>query len=395
MKKRILAFLLCLCVILPMAVACNSGGDEDTQTDTDAETTQSPETEEVIGEPNLRLVSFNVRMDLKKTVLGTLDALSQNRVQAVREQILSYNPDIIGLQEDVQNWVENINISSDSYTRYMPDEKMASATSEYLSIYVKNGITVKTSGWKWLTSDGTNQTVATTYAELTDGDGYYDMDAMELMDIGIVNDNTLKTAYTDRATGTSYGNKLTSRIMNYVVLEIDGKDVIYVNAHFQHRGYGTAEYTDHPVYMLRYCERGLQYEMVKAQIEELKNTYTDAYVIMAGDFNDSSTSGFFKTVEKDFIDSMDIAKKGFKLEHTYSPCFKVEQQGQGYIADNESSRVGRIDYCMVSENLKKRVALYQVGAVKWTLAQAEGTGAQNVNVYPSDHLPVIVDFCIG
>ena len=184
MKKRILAFLLCLCLLLPMAVSCNDTVNEPAETSDTEETTQTPETEEVIGEPNLRLVSFNVRMDLNKTTLG-LDALSKNRVQAVREQILSYDPDIIGLQEDVQNWVDNINISSDSYARYMPDEKMESATSEYLSIYVRNGITVKANGWKWLTSDGTNQTVATTYAELTDGDGYYDMDAMELMDIGL------------------------------------------------------------------------------------------------------------------------------------------------------------------------------------------------------------------
>ncbi|MBQ9112623.1 MAG: hypothetical protein IJY08_03480 [Clostridia bacterium] len=393
MKKRILVFLLCICLLLPMAGACNDTGDHPADT---TDTQEAPSTEEIIGDPNLRLVSFNVRMDLNTTVLGTLDALSKNRVQAVREQILSYDPDVIGLQEDVQNWVDNINISGDVYARYIPDVKMDSSTHEYLSIYVKKGITVKAHGWKWLTSDGTNQTVAATYAELTDGDGYYDMDAFALMDIGIVNDAGLKTTYVDRNDNNkSYGNKLAARIMNYVVLEVNGKDVIYVNAHFQHRGYSEGEYTDHPLYMLRYCERGLQYEMVKAQIEELKKTYTDASVIMSGDFNDGSTSGFFKNVEKYLFDSMEIAKQGSKLEHSWNSAFDISKQGQGYVSDKENKLNGRIDFCVVSEELKNRVMLYQVGKVKWTLALAEGTQKQNVDVYPSDHLPVIVDFAIG
>ncbi len=398
MKKRFFAFLLCLCFIIPLAVSCNGdGGDDETGNSSDTSDNQSESTSasaDTVGEPNLRLVSFNVRMDLETN--GTkLKATSQNRVQAVREQILSYEPDVIGLQEDVQNWVDNINISTDSYTRYMPNEKMLYATQEYLSIYVKNGITVKSNGWKWLTNDGTSLGTALTYAELTDGDGYCDMSKDDLKKLGITNNASLLTKYTDSDTGTSYGSKLAARLMNYVVLEVNGKDVIYVNAHFQHRGYSEAEYTDHPLYMLRYYERLMQYDMLKAQIEELKNTYIDAYVIISGDFNDTSSSEFFKNIEKDFTDSMDVAEKGIKLEHTYSPCFKIDKQGQGYTADNENERIGRIDFCMVSENLKDRVALYQVGAVKWTLAQAEGTAMQNVNVYPSDHLPVIVDFCIG
>ena len=394
MKKRILALILCICLMLPMAVSCKDTADEPSDTSDTEETTQPPETEEIIGDPNLRLVSFNVRMDLVNTVVG-LNGPSKNRVQAVREQILSYDPDVIGLQEDVQNWVDNINISADSYTRYIPDVKMDAATHEYLSIYVKKGITVKENGWKWLTSDGTNKTVASTYAELTDGDGYCDMSVNELMELGIVNDAGLKLTYTDRSTGKSYGNKLAARIMNYVVLEVNGRDVIYVNAHFQHRGYDDGEYTDHPLFMLRYCERLLQYDMVKAQIEELQKTYTDAYVIMSGDFNDKSTSGFVKTVEKDFLDSMDISKKGSKVEHSWNAAFDISKQGQGYTSDKENKPHSRLDYCVVSQNLKKRVALYQVGNAKWTLAMAEGTLLENVNVYPSDHLPVIVDFVIG
>ncbi len=393
MRKKLLAFALCFTLILPFVVSCDQQADATETIDTSTDT--AVVTQAQLGEPNLRVLSFNVRMDLNPVSGILLSGIAKNRIQAVREQILSYEPDVFGLQEDVNLWVDNINISGDLYSVYRPDVRMTVETDEYCSIYVKKGMVVKGSGWKWITSDGTRDTVALTYAELTDGDGKYDMDTMELLGLGVVNDTTLKSQYKDSTDNYNYGNKLAARLMNYVVLDVEGNTVIYVNTHFQHRGYDNEDYTDHPLYMLRYYERCAQYDMVKAQIEELKKTYADAHVIITGDFNDRSTSGFFKTVEKDFLDSMKIAEKGSKLEHSWNAAFKVESQGQGYVAENENRVSSRIDFCIVSESLRDRVAFYQVGKVKWTLAQAEGTGAKNVNVYPSDHLPVIVDFCIG
>ncbi|MBQ8817313.1 MAG: endonuclease/exonuclease/phosphatase family protein [Clostridia bacterium] len=393
MRKKLLVFVLCFTLILPFVVSCNQQAEETETTDTSTDT--SVVTQAELGEPNLRVLSFNVRMDLNPVSGGLLTGAAKNRIQAVREQILSYEPDVFGLQEDVNLWVDNINISNNSYSVYRPDVRMTVETDEYCSIYVRKGMVVKDSGWKWITSNATRDAVALTYAELTDGDGKYDMDIAELLNLGIINDATLKTRYVDSADNKNYGYTLAARLMNYVVLEVEGKTVIYVNTHFQHRGYDNKEYTAHPLYMLRYYERCAQYDMVKDEIEELKKTYADAHVIISGDFNDRSTSDFFKYVEKDFLDSMKIAKKGSKLEHSWNAAFKVDKQGQGYTYEHENAVSSRIDFCIVSESLRDRVAFYQVGSVKWTLALAEGTATQNVNVYPSDHLPVIVDFCIG
>lgn len=49
----------------------------------------------------------------------------------------------------------------------------------------------------------------------------------------------------------SYGSKLAAHLMNWVVAEINGKNVIYVNTHFQHRGIDHSDYSRHPLYMLR------------------------------------------------------------------------------------------------------------------------------------------------
>ena len=68
---------------------------------------------------------------------GELNALSKNRIQAVSEQTVSYKPDLVGLQEDVNNWVNNMSLG-DSYECYRPNTVHTVNTMEYCSIYVKN-----------------------------------------------------------------------------------------------------------------------------------------------------------------------------------------------------------------------------------------------------------------
>lgn len=399
MKFQFVSLLLCLVLLLGM-IGC-SGRNVDSETSAAESKTESPGTSgldpEPEAEPNLCVVSMNVRMDLLPKIGTRLDNSSENRIRAVREQILSYEPDLIGLQEDVQRWIDNINIDSGLYTVYRPNVTMSVHTQEYCSIYVKKGVTVKDSGWKWLTSDGTSATVTLTYAELTDGDGKYDMSAKDLSTLGIRNDATLKTSYTgpNGSNGAyNYGAKLAARLMNWVIVEVNGQTVIYINTHLQHRGYNNKEYSEHPLYMLRYYERCAQMDRINEQAEVLKAQYPGASLIVTADFNDTSKSGFYDKAMETYLDAMKVAKRGTKLENSWNAAYDNDRQGQGYVSPNENQVSGRIDFCLLSKDLEDCVLRYRLGACKWVLDE-DATLVKNVNVYPSDHLPIIVEFRIG
>lgn len=339
---------------------------------------------------SLRVLSFNLRMDFVMNG-RLLSAASQNRIQAVKEQILSYEPDLIGLQEDVQNWIDNLVFDENAYTRYLPDEKMTSETAEYCSIYVKKGLEVKDNGWQWLTSDKTGDSVALTYEELTDGDGEFELTLEELAELGISDNASLKERYVDQKTQKSYGSKLAARLMNWVVIEQNGKTVLYVNTHFQHRGYNNKSIDEHPLYKLRYYERCAQFQLLGEKVSQLQEQYPDAAVILTGDFNDTQDSEFYTYVSEFYTDSKRVAKSDESSENTWNAAYNNDKQGQGYTASNEGEIVNRIDFCFVSEELKQQVDAYQVGECYWILEQATATLGENVKVYPSDHLPVIVD----
>ncbi|MBQ8817308.1 MAG: endonuclease/exonuclease/phosphatase family protein [Clostridia bacterium] len=303
---------------------------------------------------------------------GELNEISKNRVQAVSEQILSYEPDLVGLQEDVNNWVNNMSLG-DGYVRYKPDIEHTVNTAEYCSIYVKNGITVKDSGYKWLTSSGAYGTFALSYDELTDEDGKYYMTDDELSALGITDSQTL---YTSSKTA------LESRLMNYVIVEVNGRDIIYVNVHFQHRSQNTA--TEEQT-KIRYYERCAQFEMVQNQIADLKTRYTDACVIITGDFNDYAGSDFYNAVVSSYTDSKTVAITDNAVSDTWNSAFDVDTQGQGGTrTDTDTGSNDRIDFCFVSNELKNCVVEYQTGDYKWTISETDTV------VYPSDHLPIII-----
>ena len=350
--------------------------------------------------PELRILSYNVRMDTydvdgHKGGSGELNALSKNRIQAVSEQIVSCKPDLVGLQEDVNNWVNNMSLG-DGYVRYMPDTTHTVHTMEYCSIYVKKGITVKDSGWNWLTSDGTNSTVALTYDGLIESGK---MTADELASLGHYEGSNLKK---NGLTTDTYS--LASRLMNYVVLDMNGETVIYVNTHLQHRGHNTSNYADatdvyKTLYKLRFLERCAQMEMLENIVDELKEEYGTDKVIMTADFNDqpiglnygTGGSNFYSIVtQSGWNDSALIAKKTVDSD-TGNDAFyagDISLQGQGYDAtDKNGGNDGRIDYCFVSDALKSFVVEYQVGDYVYTTSSG-------VRVYPSDHLPIIIDLVI-
>ena len=85
-------------------------------------------------------MSFNVQ--------GSVSSLATGRYAAVKQQILDYSPDLLGLQEDKSTtWGKSENFTLEGYTRYA-GEKISGISDEYLAIYVKNGLTVKGNGYE-------------------------------------------------------------------------------------------------------------------------------------------------------------------------------------------------------------------------------------------------------
>ncbi len=334
-------------------------------------------------------------VDGHKGGTGELDEKSKNRICALTEQAVSYNPDLVGFQEDVNNWVNNMSLGG-GYICYKPDVVHTAHTMEYCSIYVKKGISVTDKGWHWLTSDGTNSTVALTYDGLV---GSGKMTAEELASLGHYEGSDLKKNGLEK---DRYS--LASRLMNYVVLDIGGEKVIYVNTHLQHRGHNVNNYERasdvyKTLYKLRFLERCAQMEKLEEIVEELKKRYGTDKVIMTADFNDQpngfdyGTGGynFYGTVtQSGWNDSALVAKKTVDTD-TWNDAFcskDISFQGQGYTAsDGNSGSYGRIDYCFVSDSLKNFVKEYRVGDYEYT-------ASNGVHVYPSDHLPIIIDLVI-
>ena len=326
---------------------------------------------------------------------GELEQKSKNRVQALTEQVLSYAPDLVGFQEDVNNWVNNMCLG-DGYVCYRPNTIHTAHTMEYCSIYVRKGIRITDSGWRWLTSDGTNATVALTYEEVIKS-GH--MTAKELEQLG--HTATENTVLKKNGIG-SYS--LAARLMNYVVLEVDGKAVIYVNTHLQHRGHNNANYhkateVNKLLFRLRFLERCKQMAMLEATVSELMNRYDTRDVIMTADFNDNPEGIDYGTGLKNFYtvvtesgwrDCSAVAKKTVWSD-TWNSAFAnadIALQGQGYEAEDVNSGNGdRIDFCFVSDSLSDCVAEYGVGDYVFTTKNG-------ITVYPSDHLPIIIDLLI-
>ncbi len=350
----------------------------------------------------LRTVSFNVRMDLydidgHKGGTGELSELSKNRIKAVCEQVLSFEPQLVGFQEDVNNWVNNMSLG-DGYVCYRPNVTHTVHTMEYCSIYVKKGITVKDSGWHWLTSDGTNATVALTYDELIEN-GRMSTEELAVLGHTKAENSALKKNGLEK---DRYS--LASRLMNYVVLDVGGESVIYVNTHLQHRGHNTNNYaaasdTYKLLYKLRFLERCAQMKKLEQTVKTLKKKYGTEMVVMTADFNDQPIGLDYGTGDKNFYgavidsgwnDSALIAKDTVDSD-TWNDAFcqkDISMQGQGYeAADGNGGNDGRIDFCFVSDSLKSCVERYFVGEYSFI-------ASNGVKVYPSDHLPIVTDILI-
>ena len=243
MIKKIGAILILCAMLITSFAACSKDEISDTEPVEEITPTTEPDAEPEANTSTLRIMSFNVHNSMPDDEAGA------NRAEAVKTEIMTYKPDLLGLQEDITAWTNTLVL--DGYTPVYDPE--VGGTHEHCAIYVKDGITVWDYGYKWLTSDGTKNTVALTVDAITDGKYALTADELAKLQISATSANNVlrdpRTSYID-AEGTMQTTGaftyLTARGMSYVVVDVDGQKVIYANTHLQHRGYDGKAYSAHP-----------------------------------------------------------------------------------------------------------------------------------------------------
>ncbi len=353
---------------------------------------QPPEIAE--GTTPVRVMSFNVQSDLS-TDGGVLTQAALNRIEAVKQEILYYAPDVFGLQEDSFTWLTSLDLSD---YNIIHDTSGANKNSEYCAIYYKKGMTLLDSGSHWLTHTGLSDTVALTYADVTDPNSKFYLTEEERTKLMITCDDDLKNyrnTYWDKNTGefvteeTSY-NLTTTRKMTYGVFDINGQTVIYVNTHLTHRSQN-AVYSNDAFQKIRSNARIKEWDILMGHLTEVQKQYPDALVFFTGDFNDVKESPIYNYITETLGYS---SAEATTPEHigplgSWNNAFDLNKQGDCYPAnkDRENTTASFVDYCFFGTGLT--IERFIVGSGKAEITLADGS---KKTIYTSDHLPIITDF---
>ena len=327
-------------------------------------------------ETNLRVMSFNLQSDF-----DSFSTAGTERLNAIKQEIYFYSPDIVAVQEDTSAVLAKFSLSG--YTKIAPGTLNTSSSN--CSIFYKTSLTKKTGGSKYITADGTSNTVALTAADVVSGN--YKLTAAELSEFGITSSTTNKQMrnLTTSASGTE--KILGPKSITWGVFTVSGKNIICVNVHLHHRSQN-ADYSTPAVQKLRLMERLKELYFVDEQIKTLKKTYTDAEVIITGDFNDLVGSDTYLAVKNTYgySSAHETATLKYGVSGTWNGAFKTSNQGNSYpsVADRYSNNM--LDFCFFSSGLK---------ALKFRVGTGSAPIAFQKLRYTSDHLPIITDLYIG
>lgn len=336
------------------------------------------------GKNALRVMSFNIQSALPLEN-GVLSDAARNRIEAVRQEILFYAPDLIGFQEDTMTWHNNLDLSD--YDRIL---NAAGGSSEMCAIYYKKGLKLLDSGVMWLTTAPDNNGVALTIADLTTEGSKYKLSDADLAELGITKDSPESVLREKRQynTSTSY-TLLGCRRMTWGVFDINGQTVIYINTHLQHRSPGSA-YSTPAIQNIRNMERIKSFDILQQKLAELKKTYAGAVDFITGDFNDLEYTDIFNSATKDYGYSSShlVAAEKYGIHGSWNNAFNLDLQGDNYPNKIEGTSGDYLDYCFVSKGID--VLKFRVGAGKAEITAVDGS---KKTIYTSDHLPIITDLC--
>lgn len=361
---------------------------EATEANASEQETQAPPTVTDPTVEQLRIMSFNILMTMPKDASGQITEAVKNRMEAVKNEILLANPDLLGLQEDNLTWIrflqEELPGYKCIYNHAMSDGK------ERCAIFYKDGLQPVDFGFLWMTSDQTEETVALTVADLT-GSGKYALSAEELEELSITPESPdqvlTDTRVYKRASGTQTEYELLgSRKMTYVVLNQNGQHLIYVNTHLQNRSQNAAYMTD-SILKLRSFEQQKSLDLLQERLDSLLTVYPDAAVILTGDMNNVPESDTYQALCSRFADSKKEAQTVTGIvSGTWNNSFSAATQGDSYPSPNDGKSSSTLDYCMISPDFFT-VEQYQAGPGKAVIH----VGDTEKTIYTSDHLPILVD----
>ncbi len=398
--KKLLSVLLVAVMLLSMLASCsgNNNGENPTTTGDPGEQ-PAPEVYTDPSTETLKIMSFNLQSNLGQNGTGIPSEEGYNRALAARAEILQMNPDLLGIQEDSSKWIELLDLSG--YTPYFN----ADITSgEKTAIYVRDGLDVVASGTRFLTENNVGTGAALTIKDLTDPNSVYKMKDSDLAFLKIT-PNSAETELTENRTiNKTSGNLLGNRKMTYVVLNVNGQYLIYVNTHLQNRSQNSAfngyvddtaaKKHDSPVQRIRSLERKKSIDILQSIIEEIKAVYPGAHVAITGDMNDNDYhvdpyQGYTKMYQA-FLSYQykDTNKEAGSENHTgndgsWNNNFDVNKQGSDY-PNEKTLKSGYLDYCFISSGLTANH--FTVGKGYATFTDRKGN---EKTYYTSDHLPVM------
>ena len=322
---------------------------------------------------NLRVMSFNVQSDF-----DSFSDAGNNRLKAIQQEVYFYDPDIIAVQEDYSGVLAKLSFSG--YTRISPSS-LSSGMSNCSIFYKSSILTKKTSGSKYITSDGTTDTVALTAADVRTGD--YKLTAAELSELGITSSTTDKKMRNLTTTASGTTKLLGPKQITWGVFTVGGKDFICVNVHLHHRSQNAA-YSTPAVQKLRLMERLKELYFVENQIKTLKKTYANAEVVILGDFNDLVGPDTYLELKNKFgySSAHETALERYGVSGSWNNAFKLATQGNNYSSAADRSSNSMLDFIFVSNGFK---------ALKFRVGAGAGPISYQKARYTSDHLPIITD----
>ena len=343
------------------------------------------------GTSALRVMSFNLQSSLSSSG-GNLTQAAKNRIEAVKQEILFYQPDVLGLQEDTEKWVSNLKLPG---YKAIP---ISVSSGAHCSIYYKSDLKLLSQGSAYLSSTGLSDDVSLTYEDLsTPGSKYY-MTPEELAIIGVENSADLKekkNTYVDQQTGQTVTMKsgtytlLIARRVSWAVFDINGQPVIYINTHLTNSN-STAEYSNDAFQKVKSMARLKEFDLIQQQLAKIKKNYPNAKVFMTGDWNDGVNTPIYNSIVNDcgYVCANFNAKEQYGAHGTWNNAFNVSKQGDTYPSANESATSSYLDYCFVDSTISPLKFIVGAGKAEITLAD----GSKKI-IYTSDHFPIIADIC--
>ncbi|MBQ8431613.1 MAG: hypothetical protein IJX28_01900 [Clostridia bacterium] len=335
------------------------------------------------GTTALRVMSFNIQTALTASN-GVLTDAARNRIEAVRQEILFYDPDMFGLQEDSLVWHSNLNLTD--YNRIL-DTTIGG--TEMCAIYYKKGLPLLDSGSLWITNTGIGSGVGLTVADLTTPGSKYKLSDADLAELGITASSPNSVLTETRKYGDTSYTLLGNRKMTWGVFDINGQTVIYVNTHLQHRSQ-TSDYSTAAIQNIRSMERIKSFDLLQAQLKKLQEQFPNSVNYITGDFNDVVGTAIYNAATKDYgyASAHVSAAEKYGVDGSWNNAFDKAVMGDNYPSAAEGTGGSYLDYCFVSAGID--VLKFRVGAGKATITAVDGS---TKTIYTSDHLPIITDLC--